>query len=102
MLNNLFESDELYLFLLLGGTPINENESLNSLETTAELIAFTEEQMHELPIYFNIKKPLQSENISSPININYFKVADELLCCCFFLYFCREFPAGLINNISSK
>ena len=98
MLNNLFESDELYLFLLLGGTPINENESLNSLETTAELIAFTEEQMHEFPIYFNIKKPLQSENISSPININYFLYIKLRMSCfavVFFYIFVENFQQVL-------
>ena len=68
----LFESDELFLFLALDGTQIDENENLNSLETTTEITASAEKQTRKLSSYFHVKRYLRPKNISYPVNIDYF------------------------------
>ena len=72
MATEVIEADTLHLFLLSGGTRIDENEYLESLETETELIVCTEEQIRKLSIYFELKKYLRLKNISYPVNINYF------------------------------
>ena len=56
MANELLKSDQLPLILLTGYTLTDDNEYLESLESSVELIVCTEEQMHKLCIYFDIKK----------------------------------------------
>ena len=43
MASERIEADSLHLFLLYGGTPIDDNEYLESLENGTELIACTGE-----------------------------------------------------------
>ena len=45
----------LHLFLLPGGTRIDENEYFSSQENGTELIVCTEEQIKKISIYFGIK-----------------------------------------------
>ena len=68
----LFESDELFLFLALDGTQIDENENLNSLETTTGITVSAEKQTRKLSSYFDVKRYLRPKNISYPVNIDYF------------------------------
>ena len=68
----LFESDELFLFLALDGTQIDENENLNSLETTTGITVSAEKQTRKLSSYFHVKRYLRPKNISYPVNIDYF------------------------------
>ena len=70
--SEIIEADRLHLFLLSDGTRIDDNEYLRSLENGAELIVCTEEQIQKLLIYFELKRYLSFENISHPLNINYF------------------------------
>ena len=51
--NEIIEADRLHLFLLSDGARIDEDEYLNSLKDTTELIVCTEEQIQKLSIYFN-------------------------------------------------
>ena len=55
MAREILESDKLYLFLPSGGTCIDDRVYLENLETAADLIICTEEQMQNLSIYFDIK-----------------------------------------------
>ena len=48
MASEIIESDKLYLFLLSGGTRINDNKYLESLETATELNVSTKEQIQKL------------------------------------------------------
>ena len=72
MVGELLTSDKLHLFLLSSGTWIDENKCLETLENAADLVVCTEEQMHKLSIYFDIKKYLHFKNISYDTNIVYF------------------------------
>ena len=65
-------ADNLHLFLLFEGTPIDNNEYLNSLENDTELIVCTEEQIQKLMVYFELKRYLSFKNISYPLDIDYF------------------------------
>ena len=72
MTSEIIEADNLHLFLLSDGTRIDDNEYLESLENSTELIVCTEEQIQKLPIYFGIKRYLSLKNISYPLDIDYF------------------------------
>ena len=54
--SELLESHKLHLILLLDGTLIYDKEHLDILENAKVLIAYTEEQMCKLSIYFDTKK----------------------------------------------
>lgn len=56
MTSELLEPDELYLFLRSGVTQTDDLECLENLETVSELIVCTEEQLHIMSIYFDIKR----------------------------------------------
>ena len=56
MATEVIETDTLHLFLLPDGTRIDENKYLEGLETAAELIVCTEEQIQKLSIYFEFKR----------------------------------------------
>ena len=68
----IIETDRLHQFLLSDGTRIDDNEYLESLENGTELIVCTEEQIQKLSFYFELKRNLRLQNISYPLNINYF------------------------------
>ena len=70
--SEIVEADRLHLFLLSDGTRIDDNEYLESLENGTELIVCTEEQIQKLSFYFELKRNLRLQNISYPLNINYF------------------------------
>ena len=70
--SEIIEADRLHLFLLSDGTRIDDNEYLESLENGTELIVCTEEQIQKLSFYFELKRNLRLQNISYPLNINYF------------------------------
>ena len=72
MASEIIEADRLRLFLLSGGTRIDDNEYLGSLENGTELIVCTEEQIQKLLIYFELKRYLSFKNISYPLDIDYF------------------------------
>ena len=72
MASEIIEADRLHLFLLSDGTRIDDNEYLESLENGTELIVCTEEQIQKLSFYFELKRNLRLQNISYPLNINYF------------------------------
>lgn len=72
MPNELLESYKLRLLLLLDGTLIDGNEHLGSLENAKELIAYAEEHMSKLSIYFDTRKYVQSKSISYSLYIDYF------------------------------
>ena len=72
MASEIIEADRLHLFLLSGGTRIDENEYLSSLENGTELIVCREEQIQKLLTYFELKRYLSLKNISHPLNIDYF------------------------------
>ena len=57
------EADNLHLFLLSDGTGIDDNEYLERLENGTELIICTEEQIHKLLIFFELKRYLSLKNI---------------------------------------
>ena len=57
------EADNLHLFLLSDGTGIDDNEYLERLENATELIICTEEQIHKLLIFFELKRYLSLKNI---------------------------------------
>ena len=46
----------VHLFSLWDGTRINDNKYLESLETATVLTVCTRQRMHELSIYFDIKR----------------------------------------------
>ena len=56
MASETIESEKLHLFLLSAATRIDDNEYLESLGTTTELIACIEEQFPKLSIYFGFKR----------------------------------------------
>ena len=56
-------------FSLHYGTQIDDNEYLESLENATELIAWAEEQIQKLSIYFELNRYLSLKNISYPLNI---------------------------------
>ena len=56
-------------FWLHYGTQIDDNEYLESLENATELIAWAEEQIQKLSIYFELNRYLSLKNISYPLNI---------------------------------
>ena len=68
----IIKADRPHLFLLSDGTRIDDNEYLSSLENDTELIACTEEQIQKLLIYFELKRYIILQNISYPLNIDYF------------------------------
>ena len=70
--SEIIKADRLHLFLLSGGTRINEDEYLSSLENGTKLIVCMEEQIEKLPIYFEIKRYLSLKNVSYLLNIDYF------------------------------
>ena len=70
--NEIIKADRPHLFLLSDGTRIDDNEYLESLENGTELIVCTEEQIQKLSFYFELKRNLRLQNISYPLNINYF------------------------------
>ena len=72
MASEIIGADNLHLFLLFGGTQIDNNEYLSSVENGTELIGCTEEQIQKLLIYFELKSYLSFKNISYPLDINYF------------------------------
>ena len=72
MASEIIEADRLYLLLLSGGTRIDDNEYLESLENGTELIVCTEEQIQKLSIYFELKRYLSLKNIDHPLDIDYF------------------------------
>ena len=72
MASEIIKADKLYLFFLSGGTRIDDNEYLSSLENGTELIVCTEEQIQKLLIYFELKRYLSFKNISYPLDIDYF------------------------------
>ena len=75
MTSEIIESDKLHLFWLSGGTRIDDNGYLESLETTAELIVCKEEQIQKLSIYFDMKRYLHCKSISYPLNNDYFRLS---------------------------
>ena len=72
MASEMIEADSLHLFLLSDGTRIDDNEYLESLENVTELIVCTEKQIQKLLIYFELKRYLNFEKISHPLNIDHF------------------------------
>ena len=70
--SEIIKADRLHLFLLSGGTRINEDEYLSSLENGTKLIVCMEEQIEKLPIYFEIKRYLSLKTVSYLLNIDYF------------------------------
>ena len=66
--SEIIEADRLPLFLLSGGTRIDHNKYLESLENSTELIVYTEEQIQKLSIYFELKRYLSLKNISYPLD----------------------------------
>ena len=70
--SKIVKGDRPYLFLLSDGTRIDDNEYLSSLENGTELIACTEDQIQKLLIYFELKRYIILQNISYPLNIDYF------------------------------
>ena len=58
MASEITEADTLHLFLLSDGARIDDNECLSSLVDATELIVCTEEQIHKLRIYFELKRYL--------------------------------------------
>ena len=50
--NQIIEAYRLHLFLLSDGARIDEDEYLNSLKDTTELVVCIEEQIQKLSIYF--------------------------------------------------
>ena len=72
MTSEILEADRLHLFLLSDGTRIDDNEYLESLENSRELIVCTEEQIQTLLIYFELKRYLSLKNMSHPLNIDCF------------------------------
>ena len=70
--SEIIEADGFLLILLSDGTRIDDNEYLRSLENGTEFIVCTEEQIHKLLIYFELKRYLRLKNISHPLNIDYF------------------------------
>ena len=66
--SEIIETDRLPLFLLSGGTRIDHNKYLESLENSTELIVCTEEQIQKLSIYFELKRYLSLKNISYPLD----------------------------------
>ena len=63
MASEIIEADNLHLFLLPDSTGIDDNEYLERLENGAELIVCTEEQIHKLLIFFELKRYLSHKNI---------------------------------------
>ena len=58
--------------MLADSTRIDDNEYLESLENSTELIVWTEEQIQKLSVYFELKRYLSIKNISYPLDIDYF------------------------------
>ena len=61
--SQIIKADKLHLFLLSDGTRIDDNECLESLENSTELIVCTEEQIQKLSIYFKLKRYLSLKNM---------------------------------------
>ena len=72
IVSEIIEADRLHLFLLSDGTRINDDKYLSSLENSTELIVCTGEQIQKLLICFELKRCLSFENISYPLDIEYF------------------------------
>ena len=70
--SEIVKADKLHLFLLSGGTQIDDNEYLGNLENGTKLTVCTKEQIQKLLIYFELKRYLSLKNISNPLNIDYF------------------------------
>ena len=62
--SEIIEADRLHLFLLSDGTQIHNNEHLESLENSTDLIICTEGQIQKLSVYFELKRCLSFKNIS--------------------------------------
>ena len=58
----IMKADRLHLFLLSGGTRIDEDEYLSSLEDRSELIVCTKEPVQKFLVYFQLKKYLRLKN----------------------------------------
>ena len=56
MVSKVFQSDEPHLFLLSGGTRVDDSEYLQTLKNATKLVVYTKEQIHKLSIYFDAKK----------------------------------------------
>ena len=69
MASEIIEANRLHLFLLSDGTRIDDNEYLESLENSTELIACAEDK---LLVYFELKRYLSLKNISYLLDINHF------------------------------
>ena len=72
MTSEIVVAERLHLFLLSDGTQIDDNEYLESLENGIELIVCTEEQIHKLLVYCELKRYLSLKNISFLLDIDYF------------------------------
>ena len=77
--SEITEVDRLHLFLLSGGTRINEDEYISRLEDATELFICTEEQIQKLSIYFELKRYLGLKNISYHLSLSCF-VKITLMC----------------------
>ena len=53
-------------------TRIDIEDYSESLETDTRLIVYTEEHMHKVSVYFDIKRYLQIRIFSYSVNIDYF------------------------------
>ena len=69
MASEIIEANRLHLFLLSDGTRIDDNEYLESLENSTELITCAEDK---LLVYFELKRYLSLKNISYLLDINHF------------------------------
>ena len=67
--SEIIKANRLHLFLLSDGTRIDDNEYLESLENSTELIACAEDK---LLVYFELKRYLSLKNISYLLDINHF------------------------------
>ena len=63
MASEIIEADKLYLILLSGGTRVDNNEYLESLENGTEFIVCTVGQIHKLSIYFELKRYLSFKSL---------------------------------------
>ena len=70
--SQVIKADNLPLFLLSEGTPIDDNEYLESVENGTELIVCIEEQIQNLSIYFELKRYFSLKNIDYLLDIDYF------------------------------
>ena len=69
MANEIIEANRLHLFLLSDGTRIDDNEYLERLENSTELIVCAEDK---LLVYFELKRYVSLKNISYLLDIDHF------------------------------